>query len=159
MATNAGCVPAVGRPRERQPQLGRGLAGLVVEIPQHLEVVGDESGRATTTALDAVGGQRAQVVVDVRLEPRHLRRPGPRLPDQVELGARPAHRLGHQPGGFALLARHTALPSGPDASFIATGIECAVNTSRAVSAGPTANSASAARTPSALAAMKPGWSK
>src|SRR3954454_12874599 len=42
--------PRVGarraRPRVAQTQVGGGLLGLVVEIPEHLEVIGDEADRA-----------------------------------------------------------------------------------------------------------------
>ena len=61
-------------------------------------MVGDEADRRDHDRARTGRGERGQVVVDVRLQPGHRRRPGPGLPDHVELGARPADRLRHQPG-------------------------------------------------------------
>ena len=52
------------------------------------------------------------MVVDVRLQPRHRRRPGPGLPDQVEVRARAADGLGHQPGRLPQL-RRVEVPARP----------------------------------------------
>ena len=72
------------RPHEGQPELGGGLLRLVVEVPDHLEVVADESDREEDDGLLPRLCQRAQVVVDVGLQPRHGRRTATALPHQVE---------------------------------------------------------------------------
>ena len=141
-------MPAVAARANCSPSVGGGLARLGVEIP-HAPRGGRRRNRSgtTTTARTPCAGERLQVVVDVRLQPRHLRRPGARLPDEVELGAR---RRARAPATSRAVSRCCAAyrPSrrGPDASFIDSGIECAVKTSRASSRTSAGSVASAART-------------
>src|SRR5947208_1616479 len=71
------------RPGEVEAEfLGR-AGGLVVEVPQNLDVVGDEPDRADHHTGGPGRGQHAQVVGDVRLQPRYPRGAGPALPDQI----------------------------------------------------------------------------
>ena len=67
----AGC----GRTNEAHAQLGGLLRGLVVQVPDHFEVIGDEPDRADRHRADALAVQLLDVVDHVRLQPRHLRRP------------------------------------------------------------------------------------
>src|SRR5699024_3060300 len=55
--------------------LGGGLHGLDVEVVDDLHVVGDEAEGHEHDVGDALVGELADPVVDVRLEPRRLRRP------------------------------------------------------------------------------------
>ena len=52
-ATNLGSVPGVGHPPEEQSAVSGGVGGLVIEIPDHLDVVGDETDRARRRRLVA----------------------------------------------------------------------------------------------------------
>ena len=61
-------------PIELEPELGRTLLRLDVEVPPDLEVVGDEADRRDEHLADAVGGERIQVLENVRAEPRLARR-------------------------------------------------------------------------------------
>src|SRR5262249_24772411 len=61
-------VDAGGRgPRDAQPEPFGRLGGLDVEVPEHLEVIGDEPDRAHHDLGDPALGQGFEVVVDVRL--------------------------------------------------------------------------------------------
>jgi hypothetical protein len=63
----------------------RGLHGLGVEVEDDLHVVADEADRRHDDAGAAARGQVLEVVVDVRLQPRLLRRPGTGAVDEVPL--------------------------------------------------------------------------
>ena len=54
-------------------QLTRRGRSFDVEIPQHLEMVGDEAGRAEGDRPDTAFGQVREVIVDVGLQPRRAR--------------------------------------------------------------------------------------
>ena len=72
-----------GRPCERHPGFLGLDAQLVVEIPHHLDVVGDEPDRADDDGLGAGLGEGGDVVGHVRFQPRHLRGARAGLPDHV----------------------------------------------------------------------------
>src|SRR3954453_22109069 len=52
-----------------ESEVPRRRGGLVVEVPDHLEVIGDEADRADDDVGDALLGQHGEVVVDVGLQP------------------------------------------------------------------------------------------
>src|SRR5699024_6787682 len=55
--------------------------------PDHLDVIGDEADRADHhVGHTLLGVERAYVVHDVWLEPRHVRRPGAGLPHEIVVG-------------------------------------------------------------------------
>ena len=60
-----------------------GRQGLGVEVVDDLHVVGDEADRDQHHRPTPSAGELLEVVVDVGLEPRHLRRAGARAEDQV----------------------------------------------------------------------------
>src|SRR5438552_9288400 len=72
-----------GRAGEIHTQLLGGVCRLVVQVPDHLQVVGDEADRTDHHPGGTGGRQRPQVVAHVGFEPRHLRRSGAALPHQV----------------------------------------------------------------------------
>jgi len=74
---------APGRARCRPPRLE--IAALV-EIPHHLDVVGDKSDGTNDYRFRARGTQRREMIGDVRLQPRNLRRPRSRLPGHIVIG-------------------------------------------------------------------------
>src|ERR687895_2015011 len=57
-------------PVELEPELGGTLSRLDIEVPEDLEVVGDEPDRTDEHALDAARVQRVELLHDVRPEPR-----------------------------------------------------------------------------------------
>src|SRR5215470_714917 len=59
---------------EVEAELLSRLRGLVVQVPCDLEVVRDETDRADHDTRHAFLGEAGEVVVDVRGQPRHLRR-------------------------------------------------------------------------------------
>ena len=61
------------RARHRQADLAADRRGLGVEVVEHLDVVADEADRADHRRVDAAGARVAQVVADVRAEPRIFR--------------------------------------------------------------------------------------
>src|SRR5438552_1525626 len=61
-------------PFEPHAELARLLLRLGVDVPADLEMVGDEADRADEHVLDAARSQLAEVVEDVRSEPRLARR-------------------------------------------------------------------------------------
>jgi hypothetical protein len=70
--------------------LGGGLHRLGVEVPEHLHVVADEPERHDHRSPPALARQLGDRVVDVGLEPRHLRRTGPALEDELPGDALPS---------------------------------------------------------------------
>ena len=81
-------------PVELEPELGRALLRLDVEVPSDLEVVGDEADRRDEHLADAVRGERIQVLEDVRPEPGLARR---RLALERERPLLDARLLGDEP--------------------------------------------------------------
>ena len=75
--------PRRGRADARQAELLRGRQRLGVEVVDDLHVVGDEADRHDHHAGGVLPRQIMQVVVDVGLEPRHVRRAGPRAEHQL----------------------------------------------------------------------------
>ena len=78
-----------------EAELRRALLRLDVEVPPDLEVVGDEADRRDEHVADAVGGERVQVVEDVRAEPGLARR---RLALERERPVLHARLLGDEAG-------------------------------------------------------------
>ena len=75
---------------------------LLVEIPHHLDVVGDKSDGTNDYRFRARGTQRREMIGDVRLQPRNLRRPRSRLPGHIVIGVPGGRR--DQPCGISDLA-------------------------------------------------------
>ena len=99
--------PRGRHPFEREPDPVGGRPGLGVEVVDDLHVVGHEPDRDHHHRRHPVGGQRHQVVVDVRLQPRHLGWARPGAVDEVVAvlpagTARDAVR--DEPGGVDVLA-------------------------------------------------------
>ena len=90
-------------PRECDAGLLRLQPQFVVEIPHHLDMVGDETDRADDHRVGACLGQSSEVIADVGLQPRHLRRSGPRLPNLVIVLV--ARGRGDELGGICHLSR------------------------------------------------------
>ena len=76
---------AEGRARPR-------VARLDVEVVEHLHMVGDEADRRDDDVARRRGAAARQVVDDVGLEPRHVRRPAAALVDELPVGAADAPR-------------------------------------------------------------------
>src|SRR5699024_3693380 len=75
---------AAGHP---DPEVGDLVHEFGVQIPDHLDVIGDEADRADHhVGHTLLGVERAYVVHDVWLEPRHVRRPGAGLPHEIVVG-------------------------------------------------------------------------
>ena len=89
---------------------GVGLFGeFVVEVPDHLDVVGDKTDRADDDGFGAGRRQRRKVIGDIGFQPRDLGWPGAGLPHLVEVVV--AGRRGDQSGGVAHLARIQIRPA------------------------------------------------
>ena len=163
IATNRGSTPAVAARANGRPSSLGGLQRLGVEVVDDLHVVGDEADRHHHHRRTPLWRASAsQVVVDVGLEPRHVRRAGPRAEDQVAavpgagLLAAPARRSRRRRCGAG---RRRRRPRGPLASFIAVGIECVTNTRCASRRTSSGSSASPDRVASTIGSTKPGWLK
>ena len=108
--TNAGWVPAVAARANASPSpaaVARASVSRSHSTSRWSETkpVGRHDDRP-----HAAPRRATQVVVDVRLEPRHLRRSGTRLPDQIEVGARRRGRP-RPPGGPSRVAAAAYSPS------------------------------------------------
>ena len=114
------------RPREPScPSSSARPRRLDVEVVDHLDVVAEEADRHQDDLADPVAPQGPQVVADVRLQPRDLRRAAAGLEDQVP---RPLPAT-------AAAAVTERLDVGATVRTVSvghglTGIECAVKTSR-----------------------------
>ena len=105
--TNLGSMPGVAARRHREREPVGGGPGLGVEVVEDLHVVGDEADGHEHRGAGAVLGELLEVVVDVGLEPGHLRRPGPRAehqPRRVLASDLLTDPLGHDGRGGAVLA-------------------------------------------------------
>ena len=88
-------------PRHDQTELVADRACLVVEVVQHLEMVGDKSHRREHHRSNAARPECAQVVEHIRPEPWHLRRPASALIDDLVVDD--PRGLGDQPRRLAQL--------------------------------------------------------
>ena len=161
MSANRGSGPGRRGAGEAHAQLLGPLAGLGVEVPDHLDVVGDEPDRRDDHGRDARGVQRRR---GGRRRPAPATAPaaGPErdchttsYSASAELRRPPAGR----PRRPAASSGARPRPGVPAAASAAAGTECAVNTSRARSRTAAGSVARAARTASAFAATNSGWSK
>ena len=75
--------PRGADPGEEQPGLLRGFRGLPIQVPDHLDMVGDEPDRHDDDAAPPGSGERGDDIVDVGVEPRHRRWTGPGLVRQL----------------------------------------------------------------------------
>ena len=103
-----GVRPHGRRADEVEADLLGHLARLDVEVVENFEVIRHEADRRDDDVLDATCPERAQVVADVRLEPRNRRRPAPALEDEAVV---PGARLGgHEPPRLRELGLVAAMP-------------------------------------------------
>src|SRR5690606_16400771 len=80
-----------------EPERASEVARLAIEIPEHLDVIGEEADRADDDLLLADLGERLEVRLDVGLEPRDVRRTRAALKDELPLA--PAEALGDEAAG------------------------------------------------------------
>ena len=136
IATNRGSVPTVAARSAGSPSAARVAERHRVEVPHHLHVVAHEPDRHDARPRGRrSAAQRGEVVADVGLEPRDLRRARPRLVHEVPAASCTGVRAATPAATRAATARCWATyapPSGPLVSADDVGIEWVVKTSRGV---------------------------
>ena len=111
---------------------------------------------------DALLGELLDPVVDVGLQPRHVRRAGPGAEHQlgrVAVAGLLAHPLRDLVGDGPVLGDVRRCPRGRHVSFIDVGTECVTNRTCASRRAASPRPASAVSVASTIGSTKPGWLK
>ena len=143
-ADRPACAPFRDRAHRKEPRL-------LVQVVQHLDVIGQKADRVDQDMLGTALLQVSQMIEDIGPEPRILRPAAPALIDESPL-----------PRGYSrcsATSRHVSSIWCSYSQFCAieTGMLCAVNATCSALACAQANCSRASRTRSALAAMNSGW--
>ena len=149
MPINSGSSLTASARASGSAELPGDVGGFVIEVVEHLDVIAQKSDRTEHRRLQSAGVLGAQVVADVRLEPRVGRPPAAALVDERPVGD--AEPLGDQTRALHQL-RPIALGAGHRGGNAVRG----ENDPRLIP-HRLGQRVTAARMWRALASMKPSW--